>query len=142
MSASPSAATVTLPPKHVQWAPDRRRVPPGGRCPGREPRPRQPARELLLRDAKADVVYDEDWGEAILAIRPSLGPDFVVAEERAERDERGEFAEAYGDNVLVLEYTAKGLAKACTDWGGTLSIVRRVESVVPEGAGGYVHQTC
>ena len=65
-----------------------------------------------------------------------------MAEECAEWNECGEFAEAYGDNVLVVEYTAKGMAKACTDWGGTLSIVRRDESVVPKGASGYVHQTC
>ena len=78
----------------------------------------------------------------LLSDRASVGLDFAVAEECAEWNECGEFAEAYGDNVLVVEYTAKGMAKACTDWGGTLSIVRRDASVVPKGASGYVRQTC
>ncbi|GAA2477190.1 endo alpha-1,4 polygalactosaminidase [Streptomyces longisporus] len=239
-----SAATVTLPPKHVQWDYQIGGAYPlaaGARVVSRdhdsEPAPgvynicninafqAQKGEEhdwdsdLLLRDAKADVLYDKDWGEAILDIRTaakrqriaaklnswidecaakgykavepdnydvftrfpkylkagqaealmrllsahahdkglaiaqknaaellsdraSVGLDFAVAEECAEWNECGEFAEAYGDNVLVVEYTAKGMAKACTDWGGTLSIVRRDASVVPKGAGGYVHQTC
>ena len=78
----------------------------------------------------------------LLSARASVGLDFAVAEECAEWDECGEFAEAFGDNVLVVEYTAKGMAKACTSWGGTLSIVRRDESVMPKGADGYVRQTC
>ncbi|MGW1751376.1 endo alpha-1,4 polygalactosaminidase [Streptomyces sp. NPDC002092] len=244
VSASPSAPTVTLPPKHVQWDYQIGGAYPltaGARVVSRdhdsEPAPgvynicninafqaqkgeeRDWDSDLLLRDAKADVVYDKDWGEAVLDIRTaakrqriaarlnswtdacaakgykavepdnydvftrfpkylkagqaealmkllsahahdkglaiaqknaaellsdraSLGLDFAVAEECAEWNECGEFAEAYGDNVLVVEYTAKGMAKACTNWGGSLSIVRRDESVVPEGTGGYVHQTC
>ncbi|NUR03581.1 MAG: hypothetical protein HOY79_45860 [Streptomyces sp.] len=244
VSTSPSTATVTLPPKHVQWDYQIGGAYPlaaGARVVSRdhdsEPAPgvynicninvfqaqkgeeRDWDSDLLLRDAKADVVYDKDWGEAILDIRTaaerqriaaklnswidecaargykavepddydvftrfpkylkagqaealmkllsahahdkglaiaqknaaevlsdraSVGLDFAVAEECAEWNECGEFAEAYGDNVLVVEYTAKGMAKACTGWGGTLSIVRRDASVVPKGTGGYVHQTC
>ncbi|MGI5451864.1 endo alpha-1,4 polygalactosaminidase [Streptomyces sp. CA-249302] len=243
-SAPASAAKVTLPPKHVQWdyqiggayAPAA-----GVRVVGRdhdsEPAPgvynicninafqaqedeeRDWAADLLLRDAKGNVVYDKDWGEAILDIRTaakrqriaaklntwidecaargykavepdnydvstrfptylkadqaealmkllathahekglavaqknavelvadrkSVGLDFAVAEECAEWNECGEFAEAFGGNVLVIEYTAKGMAQACSGWGSTLSVVRRDELVVPQGANGYVHQTC
>ncbi|MFF4014112.1 endo alpha-1,4 polygalactosaminidase [Streptomyces sp. NPDC001843] len=78
----------------------------------------------------------------LLADRRSVGLDFAVAEECAEWDECGEFAEAFDGNVLVVEYTAKGMARACSGWGGTLSIVRRDEQVVPKGATGYVHRTC
>ncbi|MGW3038187.1 endo alpha-1,4 polygalactosaminidase [Streptomyces sp. NPDC001178] len=239
-----SAATVTLPPKHVQWDYQIGGAYPlaaGARVVSRdhdsEPAPRvynicninafqaQKGEErdwdsdLLLRDARAEVLYDKDWGEAILDIRTaakrqriaaklnswidecaakgykavepdnydsftrfpkylkagqaealmkllsahahdkglaiaqknatellsdraSVGLDFAVAEECAEWNECGEFAEAYGNHVLVVEYTAKGMAKACADWGGTLSIVRRDESVEPKGASGYVRQTC
>ncbi|MFF4800582.1 endo alpha-1,4 polygalactosaminidase [Streptomyces sp. NPDC001351] len=239
-----SAATVTLPPKHVRWDYQIGGAYPlaaGARVVSRdhdsEPAPgvynicnidafqAQKGEErdwnsgLLLRDAKADIVYDKDGGEAVLDIRTaakrqriaaklngwidecaakgykavepdnydvftrfpeylkageaealmkllsahahakglavaqkntaellsdraSVDLDFAVAEECAEWNECGEFAEAYGDNVLVVEYTAKGMAKACTNWGSTLSIVRRDESVVPKGASGYVHQTC
>ncbi|RPF31464.1 endo alpha-1,4 polygalactosaminidase [Streptomyces sp. TLI_185] len=246
-SASPStgpAATVTLPPKHVQWDYQIGGAYPlaaGARVVSRdhdsEPAPgvynicninafqaqkgeeHDWASDLLLRDAKGDVVHDKEWGEAILDIRTaakrqriaaklngwidecaargykavepdnydaftrfptylkpgqaealmkllsvhahdkglaiaqkntaellsdraSVGLDFAVAEECAEWNECGEFAEAFGGNVLVVEYTAKGMAKACTSWGGTLSIVRRDESVMPKGADGYVRQTC
>ncbi|MFF4485304.1 endo alpha-1,4 polygalactosaminidase [Streptomyces sp. NPDC001544] len=244
-SAAPaSAAKVTLPPKHVRWdyqiggayAPSAG-VRVVSRDHGSEPAPgvysicninafqvQQDERhdwdtDLLLRDAEGHVVYDKDWGEAVLDIRTaakrrriaakldtwidacaatgykavepdnydvftrfpkylkaaqaealmtllaahahakglavaqknaaelladhkSVGLDFAVAEECAEWDECGEFAEAFDGNVLVVEYTAKGMARACSGWGGTLSIVRRDEQVVPEGATGYVHRTC
>jgi hypothetical protein len=175
--------------------------------------------DLLLRDAEGDVVYDEDWGEAVLDIRTdakrqriaaqvnawidecaakaykavepdnydaftrfpkyltadqtkalmkllsahahdkglaiaqkgtlelvadraSVGLDFAVVEECGEWNECGQFAEAFDNNVLVVEYSAKGLSQACSGWSGTLSIVRRDESVVPKGTGGYLHETC
>ncbi|MFI7501879.1 endo alpha-1,4 polygalactosaminidase [Streptomyces sp. NPDC049687] len=78
----------------------------------------------------------------LVSDRRSVGLDFAVVEECAEWDECGEFAEAFGDDVFVVEYTAKGMARACSGRGGTLSIVRRDEVVVPRGANGYVHRTC
>ncbi|MFF4505777.1 endo alpha-1,4 polygalactosaminidase [Streptomyces sp. NPDC001401] len=243
-TTSAPAATVTPPPKHVQWdyqvggayAPAA-----GVRVVSRdhdsEPAPgvysicninafqaqegaeRDWGSDLLLRDAKGSVVYDKEWGEAILDIRTaakrqriaarlntwidecatkgykavepdnydvftrfpkylkadqaealmkllsahahdkglaiaqkntaelvsdraSVGLDFALVEECAEYNECGEYAEAFGNNVLVIEYTAKGMAQACSGWGSTLSIVRRDQSVVPKGASGYVHRTC
>lgn len=244
VSTSASAAEVTLPPKHVHWdyqiggayatadgvrvvSRDHRSEPAPGAyniCninafQAQEDEEQDWDSDLLLRDAEGNVVYDKDWGEAVLDIRTAakrqriaarletwidecaatgykavepdnydaftrfpkylkadqaealmkllsthahekglaiaqkntvelvshrraVGLDFAVAEECAEWDECGEFAEAFGDNVLVVEYTAKGMAQACSGWGGTLSIVRRDEHVVPKGANGYVHQTC
>ncbi|MEU6146800.1 endo alpha-1,4 polygalactosaminidase [Streptomyces sp. NPDC047081] len=244
-SAAPGAAAkVTLPPKHVPWDyqiggayPPAAGVKVVGRDHDSEPAPgvynicninafqaqadgeRDWDPDLLLRDAKDNVVYDEDWGEAVLDIRTaakrqriaaklnawidecaakgfkavepdnydvstrfpkylkadqaealmkllsahahakglaiaqknavelvadhkSVGLDFAVSEECAEWNECGEFAEAFGDDVFVVEYTAKGMAQACSGWGSTLSVVRRDEQVVPQGAKGYVHQTC
>ena len=243
-STAPASAQVTLPPKHVPWdyqiggayAPAA-----GVRVVSRdhdsEPVPgvysicninafqvqagaeREWDSDLLLRDAKASVVYDKAWDEAILDIRTdakrqriaaklnswidecaakgykavepdnydtftrypqylksgqaealmkllsahahhkglaiaqknalelvsdrtSVGLDFAMVEGCAEWNECGEFAEAFGDNVLVVEYTAKGMAKACSGWGSSLSVVRRDEEVVPRGSSGYVHKTC
>ena len=44
--------------------------------------------------------------------------------------------------MIVIEYTAKGLAKACAGWGDQLSIVRRDVDVTPVGSPKYVRQTC
>ncbi|MFC8124002.1 endo alpha-1,4 polygalactosaminidase [Streptomyces sp. NPDC057302] len=175
--------------------------------------------DLLLRDASGDVVYDGDWGEAVLDIRtagkreriaakvggwidgcadkgfqavepdnydtftrfpdlltadqaksyvallsaraheqglaaaqkntPQLagerertGLDFAVAEECGAYDECGDYTEAFGDDVLVIEYTDDGLRKACAGWGDRLSVVRRDVDVSPAGSSGYVRRTC
>jgi serine/threonine protein kinase len=78
----------------------------------------------------------------LVADRASVGLDFAVVEECGEWNECGEFAEAFDDNVLVVEYTAKGLSQVCSGWSSSLSIVRRDQLVVPKGTSGYVHQTC
>jgi serine/threonine protein kinase len=243
-SAPASAATVTPPPKHVRW--DYQiggaYTPPTGvqvvsrsfedaPAPGlynicnfnafqaQEDAEGDWDSDLLLRDASGDVVYDEDWGEAVLDIRTdakrqriaakvntwidecaakgykavepdnydtftrfpkyltadqvkalmkllsahahekglaiaqkntlelvpyraSVGLDFAVVEECGDWNECGEFAEAFDNNVLAVEYTAKGLSAVCSGWSSTLSIVRRDQSVVPKGASGYLRQTC
>ncbi|MEV7346629.1 endo alpha-1,4 polygalactosaminidase [Streptomyces sp. NPDC093544] len=175
--------------------------------------------DLLLRDANGKVVYDKDWGEAVLDVRTdakrkriaakantwidqcaakgykavepdnydtftrfpnyltagqakafmkllsvhahekglaiaqkntlelvpdraSVGLDFAVVEECGEWNECGEFAAAFDNNVLVVEYTAKALSTVCADWSTTLSIVRRDQLVLPKGTNGYVRETC
>jgi hypothetical protein len=175
--------------------------------------------DLLLRDSAGKVVYDTDWGEALLDVRTAAkrqriaqkvngwidgcaakgyqavepdnydsytrsqnlmtsaqseayitllsahahqqglaiaqkntselagdraktGLDFAVAEECGTYNECGDYTAAFGNHVIVIEYTAKGLSKACSGWGSTLSIVRRDRDVVPAGSAGYVRQTC
>lgn len=176
--------------------------------------------DLLLRDAAGDIVYDEDWGEAILDIRTSAkreriaakvngwvddcaskgfqavepdnydtytrapdnlltasqaqalikllsahahsrglaiaqkntvelagnrvanGLDFAVAEECGTWDECGNYVDAFGDNVIVIEYSAAGLRKACAGWGSRLSVVRRDVAVSTPDSMGYLYKTC
>jgi hypothetical protein len=175
--------------------------------------------DLLLRDSAGDIVYDEDWGEALLDIRTAgkreriaekanawtdqcaakgfqavepdnydsytrskdlltddqaqahvrllsahahgvglaiaqkntvelagnraaNGLDFAVAEECGQWEECGDYVDAFGANVIVIEYTEEGLETACADWGDELSIVRRDVDVSTPGSDGYVHQTC
>ncbi|NDZ71941.1 endo alpha-1,4 polygalactosaminidase [Streptomyces sp. SID10362] len=74
--------------------------------------------------------------------REANGLDFAVAEECGEWDECGDYTAAFGDRVIVIEYTAKGLSKACAGFGDELSIVRRDLDVSPEGSSGYVRETC
>ncbi|WP_405725358.1 endo alpha-1,4 polygalactosaminidase [Streptomyces sp. NBC_01537] len=239
-----SAATVTPPPKHVRWdyQVGGAYTPPTGvqvvsrshedpAAPGvynicninafqaQEDAEGDWDPDLLLRDANGDVVYDEDWGEAVLDIRTdakrqriaakvnawidecaakgyeavepdnydtftrfpkylaagqakalmkllsvhahekglaiaqkntlelvpdraSVGLDFAVVEECGEWNECGEFAKAFDNNVLVVEYTAKGLSDVCSGWSSTLSIVRRDQLIVSKGTSGYLRQTC
>ncbi|MET7518750.1 endo alpha-1,4 polygalactosaminidase [Streptomyces sp. NPDC005480] len=175
--------------------------------------------DLLLHDANGEVVYDQDWGEALLdtstaakrrriadtvdgwidecaakgyqAIEPDnydsysrseklltsaeaeayitllsahahsdglaiaqkntselagdaakTGLDFAVAEECGTYNECGDYTAAFGDHVIVIEYTAKGLKKACSGWGDELSVVRRDLDVSPAGSPKYERQTC
>ncbi|WP_439681410.1 endo alpha-1,4 polygalactosaminidase [Embleya sp. MST-111070] len=74
--------------------------------------------------------------------RASTGLDFAVAEECGQWNECGEYTKSFGNNVIVIEYTAKGLNTACSKWGGKLSVVRRDLNVVPAGSSGYLRKTC
>ncbi|MFE6482848.1 endo alpha-1,4 polygalactosaminidase [Streptomyces sp. NPDC057757] len=74
--------------------------------------------------------------------RESVGLDFAVVEGCAEWNECGQFADAFDNNVFIVEYTAKGLSQVCPDWSSTLSVIRRDELVVPKGTKGYIHQSC
>ncbi|MFR0357542.1 endo alpha-1,4 polygalactosaminidase [Streptomyces sediminimaris] len=177
------------------------------------------APDLLLRDSAGRVVYDEDWGEALLDIstatkreriadrigalidgcrdkgfqavepdnydsytrsgrrltadhaqalirllsgrahadglaiaqknaselagnRVANGLDFAVAEECGQYSECDAYTSAFGDHVIVIEYTDAGRSKACEAWGDRLSIVQRDLDVSPAGSSGYVRKTC
>jgi hypothetical protein len=73
--------------------------------------------------------------------RQANGLDFAIAEECGEQKNCGEFTPAFGDHVIVIEYTDAGLKTACSRWS-SLSIVRRDRDVVPQGESGYVRKTC
>lgn len=177
------------------------------------------AADLLLRDAKGNLVIDEDWGEPLLDLRTAdkrnriaakvdgwidgcaakgyqaiepdnydsytrskklltatqaeayltllathahskslaigqkntvelagdrqaVGLDFAVAEECGQYDECGDYVDAFGNNVIVIEYTDKGRRTACSQYGGTLSIVQRDVDVSVPGDSSYVRKTC
>ncbi|MFI6334336.1 endo alpha-1,4 polygalactosaminidase [Streptomyces sp. NPDC050535] len=78
----------------------------------------------------------------LVADRVSVGLDFAVVEGCGEWNECGQFADAFDNNVFIVEYTTKGLSQVCPDWSSTLSVIRRDELVVPKGTKGYVHQSC
>ncbi|WP_020551349.1 endo alpha-1,4 polygalactosaminidase [Embleya scabrispora] len=78
----------------------------------------------------------------LAANRKALGLDFAVAEECGQWKECGDYTEHFGNDVIVIEYTAKGLSNACSKWGDKLSIVRRDLGVSPVGDGKYVRKTC
>ncbi|MFD4633910.1 endo alpha-1,4 polygalactosaminidase [Streptomyces sp. NPDC058284] len=78
----------------------------------------------------------------LAAAHKETGLDFAVAEECGEWDECDKYAAAYGDHVLVIEYSAAGLRKACAGWGDRLSVVRRDVGVSPKGNSAYLRRTC
>jgi hypothetical protein len=74
--------------------------------------------------------------------RERVGLDFAVAEECGKYAECGDYVDAFGAAVLVIEYDEKGLKAACDGWGAEISIVRRDLDVLPGGRPGHVRETC
>ncbi|MBQ0826466.1 endo alpha-1,4 polygalactosaminidase [Streptomyces tagetis] len=115
---------------------------------------RAPKGLLDADDAKAFLTllaaHAHDRGLAIAqkntpelaSARGEVGADFAVVEECGRYEECGDYTDAFGDRVLVVEYDAAGLDRACAGWGDQLSIVRRDLDVTPEGDPGHVRETC
>ncbi|WP_430784564.1 endo alpha-1,4 polygalactosaminidase [Actinoplanes sp. G11-F43] len=70
------------------------------------------------------------------------GFDFAVAEECGEWDECDAYTATYGNNVIVIEYSRDGFAKACDAFGDRLSIVLRDVDVSAPGSRSYVYEAC
>ncbi|MEU1200664.1 endo alpha-1,4 polygalactosaminidase [Streptomyces sp. NPDC005813] len=77
----------------------------------------------------------------LAGVRARTGLDFAVAEQCGEYDECGEYAKAFHDRVLVVEYTDSGLRKARAGYGDRLSIVRRDVLVSTPDSADYVRRT-
>lgn len=74
--------------------------------------------------------------------REANGLDFAVVEECGVHGECGQYTAAFGDHVVVVEYTREGMDRACAGWGDELSIVLRDVGVSAPGDEGYVYGTC
>ncbi|MFF5303968.1 endo alpha-1,4 polygalactosaminidase [Streptomyces sp. NPDC013161] len=96
---------------------------------------------LLSRHAHARHLAIAQKNTVELAgLRKRLGLDFAIAEECAEYDECGEYAQAFADRVIVIEYSDSGLRKARSGFAGKLSIVRRDVDVSTPGSADYVRK--
>jgi hypothetical protein len=96
---------------------------------------------LLSRHAHARHLAIAQKNTVELAgLRKRTGLDFAVAEECAEYDECGAYAKAFGDRVVVIEYSDSGLRKARSGFGDRLSIVRRDVMVSTPGSVDYVRK--
>ncbi|MFE4689816.1 endo alpha-1,4 polygalactosaminidase [Streptomyces sp. NPDC056749] len=74
-----------------------------------------------------------------------IGFDFAVAEECAQFDECGDYADAYDDRVFAIEYEGEGdvgFDESCSSWGDRISLVLRDLDVLPAGEKGHVFRTC
>jgi len=70
-----------------------------------------------------------------------MGTDFSVAEECNRWSECGDYQEAYGDRVFVIEYRQQDFEAGCADFP-ELSIVLRDLNVTAPGSGTYVYDAC
>jgi hypothetical protein len=98
---------------------------------------------LIIARAHADGLAIAQKNAAEIAGQGRrAGFDFAIAEECADYAECQSYTAAYGNEVIVIEYSASGLATACANWGNTLSAVRRDLEVTAPGSAAYVYQTC
>ncbi|MFF3394270.1 endo alpha-1,4 polygalactosaminidase [Streptomyces sp. NPDC002669] len=98
----------------------------------------------LLADhahAKGLAIGQKNTAE-LAPFRKEVGADFAVVEECGQYDECGDYTAAFGDHVLVIEYTGPGMARACEGWGDRIGIVRRDLDLVARGQEGYHYGTC
>lgn len=94
---------------------------------------------LLARHAHARHLAIAQKNTLELAgLRKRAGLDFAVTEECGAYDECGQYAKAFDDRVVDVEYTDRGLRRARAGFGGRLSIVRRDVMVSTPGSDGYV----
>lgn len=90
----------------------------------------------------AGVAIAQKNSAEILSRRGEMGTDFVVVEECARYRECGDFVDAYGDLVLMIEYRAQDFERSCSELADTHAIVLRdLNLVTPEGRG-YVYDDC
>jgi hypothetical protein len=98
---------------------------------------------VLARRAHEDgVAIAQKNAAELLDRRRQIGFDFAVVEQCGTYDECGQYAAAYADRVLDIEYDDDGLSAACGAWRGKLSIVERDLDVSPPDSSAYVYQTC
>ncbi|MGW2562272.1 endo alpha-1,4 polygalactosaminidase [Streptomyces sp. NPDC001514] len=89
---------------------------------------------MLARHAHAKGLAIGQKNTAELApAREEAGVDFAVVEECGQYDECEDYVAAFGDHVIVIEYTAEGMDRACEGWGDRLSVVRRDLDLLPAG---------
>jgi hypothetical protein len=78
----------------------------------------------------------------ILGRRAEMGTDFAVAEECSRYSECGEYVDAYGEHVLMIEYRESDFSAGCATYGATHGIVRRDRNLVTPGNPAYVYAGC
>ncbi|HYS42182.1 MAG TPA: endo alpha-1,4 polygalactosaminidase [Pseudonocardiaceae bacterium] len=99
--------------------------------------------KLIIAHAHTDgLAIAQKNGAEIADQGRSAGFDFAVAEQCADYAECQSYTAAYGNEVIVIEYSTSGLATACAEWGKMLSVVRRDLNVTAPGSADYAYQAC
>lgn len=90
----------------------------------------------------AGVAIAQKNSTELLARTGEMGTDFAVAEECSRYDECGDYVEAYGRYVLMIEYRDGDFESGCSGYGATHPIVRRDLDLVTPDSGDYVLDDC
>lgn len=96
---------------------------------------------LSARAHAAGLAIAQKNSAEIVARRSEMGTDFAVAEECNVYDECDVYTGAYGDAVLVIEYTQGAFATGCSAFPQLSIVLRDLDLVTPADAG-YVYDGC
>lgn len=97
---------------------------------------------LAARAHERGLAIGQKNAPQLAAARNEVGADFAVVEECGQYNECGDYAAAFGSHMIVIEYTAQGMNRACQGWADKASIVRRDRNLVARGDQGYFRSTC
>lgn len=98
-------------------------------------------RSLADRAHAAGLAIGQKNSAELLARRPQTQLDFAVVEQCNEFDECGEFTDAYGEHVYVIEYERSAFDTGCAEFP-MLSIVFRDLELSTPGSLAYLHESC
>jgi hypothetical protein len=98
---------------------------------------------VLLSEAAhgAGLAIAQKNSTELVPRKDEMGTDFVVAEECNRYEECGDYIDAYGDAVLMIEYRVNDFEAGCAAYG-TMSIVLRDLNLVMPGDAAYVYDAC
>lgn len=77
----------------------------------------------------------------LLPRRSETSLDFAVSEECNQFDECGDYTDAYGDLVFVIEYDDASFSKGCSNYP-QISIIRRDRMLTTPGSADYRYDGC
>jgi hypothetical protein len=104
------------------------------------------ARRLIRRAHAAGLAIGQKNAAGQTATGRRAGFDFAVAESCEVYDECGAFTDAYGAEVLEVEYSdasgERGFEAACQARGATISINYRDRDLVTPGDPAYIDRAC
>jgi hypothetical protein len=97
---------------------------------------------LLSASAHADgMAIAQKNSTELVGRQAEMGTDFVVAEECSRYSECGDYIDAYGDAVLMIEYRQNDFTQGCSDWPDHSIVLRDLDLVTPQN-GAYVYDAC
>lgn len=99
-------------------------------------------RLLAERAHAAGLTVAQKNTPLLAAQRDAMQTDFAIVEACGEYHECFVFTRAYGQRVLMVEYTSGGFDRACSGYGAAFGVLLRDRLLVAKGQRGYRFATC